>query len=1161
MVGGSTRGRPRRKPGAPRGRGRPPRDGRAKPPTLTACFISRCGDILDRLKKKDHYNIFLEPVDPNVVAEYDTIVKTPMAISTMSNKLHSHQYKSLGEFRRDLDLMWNNCLLFNGTEPNNIFTKKAIELQKVTDKLISAARQELERDKEEINLWKEKHRRNKPANPGESKPDPAQEALLSTSTEIPAGEKQGDNQRSNSAAATPDNNRSNPRAAYEYAMRQLLRAQYGDNSGLHKRNHEDSTPHHYMTPEGTPVQIGSVRYNPYEGGRWERFEEIRRSPQLPLKGDEIFTRLPQSSQPQNVCSPLEQRDFVNVKAYVESLQAYVKDAGEIPSRIIAEFLGPELAFRETMEKRKRRKLNSGSSSAGMGIGSEGANIAAAAASVGEKDRNNDNGNNDGGDGNNNDRENGASKMTDPLMASCRYTMLNNPPRKIAEFEGEGGLVQFMSANLAEQVKNVPVSVIDFATPYGVCAQSLAEVIHLARMPGALNIDPSHVRNLEEIHRATADFAARQDPRAVAAMGGASSLNPAQIHDFQLKLTHTIEALTRVMPDRKVIPQKMQLPAGSSINNGNANSNIAAINNKALQLQADENARRVEDQNAKSRNRARSSVASYQTRNPSQADGLHPMANGLLNRANAPLSQAAAPAPAPLANVLGPMGNLAPLQNQRRPNSLPGNVNVQMGNPMATNRQPNNSTGHFFNSQAAASSSHPMKALPIPNHPNPHTNHLNHPNRQQPQNGITPAMHSLMNPTPTPVSQAQVHQQQQQQQPALRPLANPMNMPMQSTSAAAARLASMGMMINTVPNAAQQQQLPNAATIQKNDANVNNNALNGNSNVNMPTLSTNNGNNNINNAKTPSVLAGILSDNSMQVAAQQQQQIMPHHQTQGNVERLAQLQMPNALLNNNNPAGMGAVSAPQGQIGRQQQHAVSQAQLQPATSLIPGNQRAHGHQLARNVNMNAGNMNTSHGMGNVGNVGNLASRNVNNNNNSTNLQSLGVVRNNGTNAQASPHSSQPLGMNHLKDNNTNPIRHQNMNTFANNATEQAGMTAARAPVQVSAPAQELAVSMPASVPVSNPVSVSTPMQFPNPGSIQMPTAMAGADLMAPIFGTNETNNNNGAGGGAANANNNNTVAGSTNGNGNGNADSPQLDNIFSFDGGALGDGGGAADFGF
>ncbi|KAJ8608689.1 hypothetical protein MRB53_039491 [Persea americana] len=77
-----------------------------------------CEHVLDVMRGPayNHVNhVFLTPVDPVAlnIPHYRQIVKKPMDMSTMAQKLKSGQYGTAKEFKADFDLMIENCMIFN----------------------------------------------------------------------------------------------------------------------------------------------------------------------------------------------------------------------------------------------------------------------------------------------------------------------------------------------------------------------------------------------------------------------------------------------------------------------------------------------------------------------------------------------------------------------------------------------------------------------------------------------------------------------------------------------------------------------------------------------------------------------------------------------------------------------------------------------------------------------------------------------------------------------------------------------------------------------------------------------------------------------------------------------------------------------------------------
>ncbi|CAN0432509.1 unnamed protein product [Scytosiphon promiscuus] len=57
--------------------------------------------------------MFAQPVTTAIAANYFQIVKEPMDLKTMGQKVQAGQYRTLQEMRDDCELMSKNALLFN----------------------------------------------------------------------------------------------------------------------------------------------------------------------------------------------------------------------------------------------------------------------------------------------------------------------------------------------------------------------------------------------------------------------------------------------------------------------------------------------------------------------------------------------------------------------------------------------------------------------------------------------------------------------------------------------------------------------------------------------------------------------------------------------------------------------------------------------------------------------------------------------------------------------------------------------------------------------------------------------------------------------------------------------------------------------------------------
>ena len=80
---------------------------------------------------------FLKPVSKQKYKDYYDIIKNPIDLETIKSKINSKNYKSRDEFVADFELLYNNCLTYNGL--NNSYTNTA-------QRLLSACRSACQED-------------------------------------------------------------------------------------------------------------------------------------------------------------------------------------------------------------------------------------------------------------------------------------------------------------------------------------------------------------------------------------------------------------------------------------------------------------------------------------------------------------------------------------------------------------------------------------------------------------------------------------------------------------------------------------------------------------------------------------------------------------------------------------------------------------------------------------------------------------------------------------------------------------------------------------------------------------------------------------------------------------------------------------------------------
>jgi bromodomain-containing factor 1 len=98
-------------------------------------FCEHALDLIRGPKYARVNHVFLMPVDPVAlnIPHYRQIVKNPMDLGTMTQKLKQGQYGKASEVRKDFDLMIENCLLFNPA--GNPVRDLGIELKREFDQI------------------------------------------------------------------------------------------------------------------------------------------------------------------------------------------------------------------------------------------------------------------------------------------------------------------------------------------------------------------------------------------------------------------------------------------------------------------------------------------------------------------------------------------------------------------------------------------------------------------------------------------------------------------------------------------------------------------------------------------------------------------------------------------------------------------------------------------------------------------------------------------------------------------------------------------------------------------------------------------------------------------------------------------------------------------
>lgn len=77
---------------------------------------NRCLEITEKLIKHPAAKLFIHPIDssaPNM-SNYYSIIDDPQDLSTIKSRLRHQKYRSVREWKRDINTIWNNAMIFSG---------------------------------------------------------------------------------------------------------------------------------------------------------------------------------------------------------------------------------------------------------------------------------------------------------------------------------------------------------------------------------------------------------------------------------------------------------------------------------------------------------------------------------------------------------------------------------------------------------------------------------------------------------------------------------------------------------------------------------------------------------------------------------------------------------------------------------------------------------------------------------------------------------------------------------------------------------------------------------------------------------------------------------------------------------------------------------------
>ena len=65
------------------------------------------------MKDCDHKFLFLNPVTDDIAPNYTSVIQKPICIRDIEDKAMNDEYRSFEEYRDDVLLMFQNCIIYN----------------------------------------------------------------------------------------------------------------------------------------------------------------------------------------------------------------------------------------------------------------------------------------------------------------------------------------------------------------------------------------------------------------------------------------------------------------------------------------------------------------------------------------------------------------------------------------------------------------------------------------------------------------------------------------------------------------------------------------------------------------------------------------------------------------------------------------------------------------------------------------------------------------------------------------------------------------------------------------------------------------------------------------------------------------------------------------
>lgn len=110
---------------------------------LSQQLKERCLDILDKLMSREHAQmVFGSPFDWKGMgpefSDYPEIIKDPMDLGTIRTKLETNKYHQVNEFKGDVELTFDNAMLYNHIAPGSVVYTMAKEMKETFNDLMGS---------------------------------------------------------------------------------------------------------------------------------------------------------------------------------------------------------------------------------------------------------------------------------------------------------------------------------------------------------------------------------------------------------------------------------------------------------------------------------------------------------------------------------------------------------------------------------------------------------------------------------------------------------------------------------------------------------------------------------------------------------------------------------------------------------------------------------------------------------------------------------------------------------------------------------------------------------------------------------------------------------------------------------------------------------------